>query len=54
MGTRLEDCAQRVVRRFDLRLSRRSTGRDRTAADLIGRLIEEAVSGSEGTTPEAC
>ncbi len=32
----------------------RSTGRDRTAAEIIGRLIEEAVSGSEGTAPEAC
>ncbi|MGH3513293.1 MAG: tyrosine-type recombinase/integrase [Pseudonocardiaceae bacterium] len=29
----------------------RSTGRDRTAAEIIGRLIEEAVSGSEGTAP---
>jgi integrase len=28
----------------------RSTGRDRTAAELIGRLIEEAVSGSEDTS----
>ena len=32
----------------------RSTGRDRAAADLIGRLIEDAASGSEGTAPEAC
>jgi integrase len=32
----------------------RSTGRDRAAAELIGRLIEEAISGSEDTAPEAC
>lgn len=32
----------------------RSTGQDRVAAQLIGRLIEEAVSGSEGTASEAC
>ncbi|HET9256523.1 MAG TPA: hypothetical protein VFO16_15180 [Pseudonocardiaceae bacterium] len=31
----------------------RSTGRDRAAAELIGRLIEEAVSGSAGTSPTA-
>jgi integrase len=32
----------------------RSTGRDRAAAELIGRLIEDAVSGAEDTAPEAC
>ena len=32
----------------------RSTGRDRAAAELIGHLIEGAISGSEDTAPEVC
>lgn len=32
----------------------RSTGRNRAAAELIGRLIEEAVNSSEDIAPKAC
>lgn len=32
----------------------RSTGRDRDAAELIGRVISAALSGSAGAAPETC